>query len=106
MPVCCHFSGIARIDRRRGIHLLKDRGRATFVYRPDRIVDLIAGCREHRLEPKRMQLVYPGVDREANLVLLEAVKNGQAEAVISCGNTGALMAVSMLLLRKLPELAC
>ena len=60
-------------------HLLKNRGRAAFVYRPDRIVDLIAGCRRHRLEPKKMQFAYPDPDREANLVLLEAVKNGQQE---------------------------
>ena len=60
-------------------HLLKNRGRAAFVYRPDRIADLIVGCRQHRLEPKRMQFVHPGPDREANLVLLEAVKNGQQE---------------------------
>lgn len=33
---------------------------------------------------------------------VEAVKNGEADAVVSCGNTGALMAVSMLRLRKLP----
>ncbi len=33
---------------------------------------------------------------------VEAVKSGEAEAVVSCGNTGALMAVSMLQLRKLP----
>lgn len=33
---------------------------------------------------------------------IDAVKNGEAEAVVSCGNTGALMAVSMLRLRKLP----
>ena len=33
---------------------------------------------------------------------VEAVKAGEAEAVVSCGNTGALMAVSMLALRKLP----
>jgi tRNA1Val (adenine37-N6)-methyltransferase len=60
-------------------HLLKNRGRATFVYRPDRAVDLIAGCRQHRLEPKRLQFVHPAPDREANLVLLEAVKNSQQE---------------------------
>jgi tRNA1Val (adenine37-N6)-methyltransferase len=60
-------------------HLLKDLGRAAFVYRPDRVVDLIAGCRQHRLEPKRMQFVHPDTDREANLVLLEAVKNSQQE---------------------------
>jgi len=60
-------------------HLLKNNGRAAFIYRPDRAVDLIAGCRQHRLEPKRIQFVYPGSDRAANLVLLEAVKNGQQE---------------------------
>ncbi len=33
---------------------------------------------------------------------IEAVKQGEAEAVVSCGNTGALMALSMIRLRKLP----
>jgi glycerol-3-phosphate acyltransferase PlsX len=33
---------------------------------------------------------------------IDAVKDGEAQAAVSCGNTGALMAVSMLRLRKLP----
>ena len=33
---------------------------------------------------------------------IEAVRAGNAESVVSCGNTGALMAVSMLRLRRLP----
>ncbi|MGB7318200.1 MAG: phosphate acyltransferase PlsX [Planktotalea sp.] len=33
---------------------------------------------------------------------IEAVKNGEAAACVSCGNTGALMAMSMIRLRKLP----
>lgn len=33
---------------------------------------------------------------------IDAVKNGEASVAVSCGNTGALMAVSMLRLRKLP----
>ena len=33
---------------------------------------------------------------------VEAVRDGDAQAVVSCGNTGALMAVSMIRLRKLP----
>jgi glycerol-3-phosphate acyltransferase PlsX len=33
---------------------------------------------------------------------IDSVENGQAAAAVSCGNTGALMAVSMLRLRKLP----
>jgi glycerol-3-phosphate acyltransferase PlsX len=33
---------------------------------------------------------------------IEALRDGEAGAAVSCGNTGALMAVSMLRLRKLP----
>jgi phosphate acyltransferase len=33
---------------------------------------------------------------------IDAVKEGEASVAVSCGNTGALMAVSMLRLRKLP----
>jgi glycerol-3-phosphate acyltransferase PlsX len=36
------------------------------------------------------------------LSALEAVKSGESPAVISCGNTGALMALAMLALRKAP----
>ena len=34
---------------------------------------------------------------------IDSVRNHQARAAVSCGNTGALMAVSMMRLRKLPE---
>lgn len=42
---------------------------------------------------------------------IDAVKNGEAQACVSCGNTGALMATSMIRLRKLdginrPAIAC
>ncbi|WP_299483267.1 phosphate acyltransferase PlsX [Cypionkella sp.] len=33
---------------------------------------------------------------------IDAVKNGEATVAVSCGNTGALMAVAMIRLRKLP----
>ncbi|MFB2595518.1 phosphate acyltransferase PlsX [Paracoccus sp. p4-l81] len=33
---------------------------------------------------------------------IDSVKNGEAKVAVSCGNTGALMAVSMIRLRKLP----
>ncbi|MEL6168133.1 MAG: phosphate acyltransferase PlsX [Pseudomonadota bacterium] len=33
---------------------------------------------------------------------VEAVRNGEADVAVSCGNTGALMALSMVRLRKLP----
>ena len=34
---------------------------------------------------------------------IESVKRSKAEVAISCGNTGSLMAISTLLLRKLPD---
>lgn len=42
---------------------------------------------------------------------IEAVRNGEAQVAVSCGNTGALMALSMIRLRKLdgvarPAIAC
>ncbi len=42
---------------------------------------------------------------------IEAVRNGEADVCVSCGNTGALMALSMMRLRKLegvnrPAIAC
>jgi len=42
---------------------------------------------------------------------IEAVRNGEADVIVSCGNTGALMAMSMLRLRKAegvnrPAIAC
>jgi glycerol-3-phosphate acyltransferase PlsX len=42
---------------------------------------------------------------------IDSVKNGAAQAAVSCGNTGALMAVSMIRLRKVsgvnrPAIAC
>jgi len=63
-------------------YLLKEHGKLAVVYRPDRLVDIIAGCRHNNLEPKRIQFVYPSIDREANLVLLEAVKNGNKETKV------------------------
>ncbi len=33
---------------------------------------------------------------------VESVKEGEAQAIVSCGNTGALMAISMLVLRRVP----
>lgn len=63
---------------RESARLLRNGGRAAFVYRPHRLSELFACMREHRLEPKRMKTVHPFRDREANMVLVEAVKGGGA----------------------------
>lgn len=57
--------------------LLKMRGKAYIVHRPDRLSDLITIGRHYRLEPKRIQFVHPKSGRDSNIVLLEWMKDGQ-----------------------------
>ena len=56
--------------------VLKPNGRLYMVHRPFRLVDIIHLCVRYQLEPKRMMLVHPYVDREPTMVLIEAVKGG------------------------------
>lgn len=46
------------------------------VYRPDRLPELLLACKQHRLTPKRMTLVFPTIGHTPSLVLLEAKKHG------------------------------
>ena len=56
--------------------LLKDKGAIYMVHRTDRLNEIIGLLREYKLEPKRIRFVYPSIDKEANLVLIKAVKSG------------------------------
>lgn len=55
---------------------VKPGGKVSLVHRPERLVDIITLCKQLKLEPKRMQLVYPKAGREANTLLIEAVRDG------------------------------
>ncbi len=54
-----------------------------------------------KMEDKPSQVVRNG-KQTSMWSALESVKNGEAHGAVSCGNTGALMALSMIRLRKLP----
>ena len=58
--------------------LLKPGGHFYLVHRPFRLAEIMAVLIRYKLEPKRMQLVYPYVDKEPNMVLLEAVRGGKS----------------------------
>ena len=57
--------------------LLRPGGNFFMVHRPFRLTDIIALLRQYRLEPTRMQFVYPFVDKEPNMVLVEANRGGK-----------------------------
>lgn len=63
---------------REGARVLRPGGRFYMVHRPHRLIEIITALTRHRLEPKRMKLVHPFVDEEANMVLIEAVRGGRS----------------------------
>ncbi len=66
-----------------GARLLKCGGSFYVVYRPDRMVDLIAALRGNRLEPKRLTMVYRDRAHVPSLVLIEAKKDGAASCYVT-----------------------
>ncbi len=55
--------------------MLKDKGTLYMVHRPERIADICELLRKYKIEPKLIKFVYPKINKEANLVLIKAVKN-------------------------------
>jgi len=62
--------------------LLKQGGKAAFVHRPGRLLDIVTAMRANRLEPKRMQFIYPKEGKEANTLLIEGIKDGKPDLKI------------------------
>jgi len=57
-------------------------GRFYMVHRPFRLAEIMTLLVKYRLEPKRMRLVYPFVDKEPNMVLLEALRDGKSRITV------------------------
>ncbi|MCQ2495623.1 MAG: tRNA1(Val) (adenine(37)-N6)-methyltransferase [Lachnospiraceae bacterium] len=74
----CTFEDVAR----EAAALLKPQGRFYLVHRPFRLAELIVTLTKYKLEPKRMRLVHPFIDKEPNMVLLEAVRGGKSRMLV------------------------
>ena len=61
--------------------VLKSNGRLAMVHRPDRFLDILETMKNHNLAPKRIQFVYPKQGREANMLLIEAIKDGSPDGL-------------------------
>lgn len=72
--VLCTLDDVCREAAR----LLKPGGRFYMVHRPHRLIEIITTLTKYKLEPKRMKMVHPFVDRDANMVLIEAVRGGRS----------------------------
>ena len=58
-------------------YILKNGGTFAMVHRPDRMIEIINLMQKYGIEPKRMRLVYPKTGKDANILLIEGIKNGK-----------------------------
>lgn len=57
--------------------LLKNNGIISIVHRPERFIEIIEIMKKNNIEPKKVQFIYPGKNKEANILLIEGSKNGK-----------------------------
>ena len=62
--------------------VLKPRGRFYMVHRPFRLAEIMSVMVKYRIEPKRMRLVHPYVDKEPNMVLIEGMRGGNSRMTV------------------------
>jgi len=62
--------------------LLRPGGRFYMVHRPFRLAEIFSKMVAYKIEPKRMQLVYPYVDKEPNMVLIEGLRGGKSRLTV------------------------
>lgn len=61
--------------------LLKMNAKFFCVFRPDRLTDLLETMRSNRIEPKKIQFVRSHEEDNANMVLVEGIKDGKLNGV-------------------------
>lgn len=71
----CTLEDVVRVSAA----LTKPGGKAAFVHRPHRLMDILMLMRKYKLEPKRLRFVHPHKGKEANMLLVEGMKDGKAE---------------------------
>lgn len=71
--VLCTLDDVVRVTSR----LLKVGGRFYMVHRPHRLIEIFEVLRKYQLEPKRCQFVHSFVDKEATMVLIEAIRGAK-----------------------------
>lgn len=63
-------------------YLLASHGSFFMIHRPFRLPEIFSSLEKHKMEMKRMRLIYPFTDKEPNMVLIEARKNAKRRLTI------------------------
>lgn len=67
---------------RESAKLLKPKGRFYMVHRPFRLAEILSKMVATGIEPKRMRMVHPFIDKEPNMVLIEGLRGGNSRMTV------------------------
>ena len=67
---------------RESAKLLKPKGRFYMVHRPFRLAEILGKMSAYGIEPKRMRLIHPYVDKEPNMVLVEGMRGAKPRMTV------------------------
>lgn len=76
--VLCSLEDVIRESAR----ILPPGGRFYMVHRPFRLAEIFYCMKQYGIEPKRMRLAYPYIDREPNMVLIEGCRGGRERITV------------------------
>lgn len=76
--VLCDLDDILRESAR----MLRPGGRFYMVHRPFRLAEIISKMCEYRIEPKRIRMVHPYINKEPNMVLIEGLRGGNPRMTV------------------------
>ena len=76
--IMCDLEDVIRTAAR----LLKSGGKFYMVHRPFRLTEIMVLMNQYKVEPKRMRLVYPFVDKEPSMVLIEGARGGKSRITV------------------------
>ncbi len=74
----CSLDDILRVSAR----MLTFKGRFYMVHRPFRLAEILSKMVAAGIEPKRMRMVHPFIDKEPNMVLIEGMRGGNSRMTI------------------------
>lgn len=58
-------------------YLLDNKGRFAIVHRPDRMIDILNIMQKYDIEPKRIRFVYPKMNKDSHILLVEGMYKGK-----------------------------
>ena len=76
--VLCTLDDILRESMR----LLQDKGRFYMIHRPFRLTEILIKMNYYKIEPKRIQFIYPYIDKEPAMVLIEGVRGAKPRVTV------------------------